>query len=152
MSPPPSLCSRLPSSSCTASTLCLCLICLWLLFLDPGGRHSEPRAGSAGGIEEDLIKCLAPTFLGSFDLPGRDLRQRGQNRIGNMLVPNSNYCAFEEFMTGVLDEMLREQEEGSASWTPSRMIRRLGERIDDESSVYYWCALDRSVPLSTLSL
>ena len=29
---------------------------------------------TAGGIEEDFIKCLAPTFLGDFALDGRTLR------------------------------------------------------------------------------
>ena len=29
---------------------------------------------SAGGIEEDFIKCLAPTYLGDFSLDGRTLR------------------------------------------------------------------------------
>lgn len=35
---------------------------------------------TAGGIEEDLIKCLAPTYLGEFSLSGKELRQRGINR------------------------------------------------------------------------
>ena len=25
-------------------------------------------------------------------------------------------------------------------WTPSKMIKLLGERINNEESVYYWCA------------
>lgn len=94
---------------------------------------------AAGGVEEDLIKCMGKTYLGAFNLHGRELRLKGQNRIGNMLVPNNNYCAFEDFMTPLLTEMLQEQEAGGVSWTPSKMIRRLGERIDDESSVYHWC-------------
>lgn len=28
---------------------------------------------------------------------GEDLRRQGLNRIGNMLVPNSNYCKFEDW-------------------------------------------------------
>lgn len=40
---------------------------------------------TAGGIEEDFIKCLAPTFVGSFELAGKELRDRGINRIGNLL-------------------------------------------------------------------
>jgi deoxyhypusine synthase len=32
---------------------------------------------TAGGVEEDFIKCLAPTHLGDFHLPGADLRARG---------------------------------------------------------------------------
>ena len=35
---------------------------------------------SAGGVEEDLIKCLAPTYLGNFDLKGADLREKGTER------------------------------------------------------------------------
>lgn len=36
---------------------------------------------TAGGIEEDLIKCLAHTYLGDFNLSGKELRQRGINRL-----------------------------------------------------------------------
>lgn len=32
---------------------------------------------TAGGIEEDFIKCLAPTYVGSFELDGRELRDKG---------------------------------------------------------------------------
>lgn len=64
---------------------------------------------TAGGIEEDFIKCLAPTYLGDFSLKGRELRLKGMNRIGNLLVPNSNYCKFEDWMTPILDKMLEEQ-------------------------------------------
>src|SRR6202012_4846163 len=55
-------------------------------------RHVDCVVTTAGGIEEDLIKCLAPTFLGSFTADGAQLRDGGLNRIGNLLVPNDNYC------------------------------------------------------------
>ena len=32
---------------------------------------------TAGGIEEDFVKCLGPTVLGEFELDGADLRRRG---------------------------------------------------------------------------
>ncbi|CDS02912.1 hypothetical protein LRAMOSA00314 [Lichtheimia ramosa] len=95
---------------------------------------------TAGGIEEDFIKCLAPTYLGDFNLRGSDLRKQGLNRIGNLLVPNNNYCKFEDWITPILDKMLEEQKTNNVIWTPSSMIRRLGEEINDESSIYYWCA------------
>ena len=66
---------------------------------------------TAGGIEEDFIKCMAPTYIGKFELKGRDLRKRGINRIGNLLVPNDNYCAFEDWIMPILDQMLLEQKE-----------------------------------------
>uniref|UniRef100_A0A1B6EFG6 Deoxyhypusine synthase n=2 Tax=Clastoptera arizonana TaxID=38151 RepID=A0A1B6EFG6_9HEMI len=64
---------------------------------------------TAGGVEEDLIKCFAPTYLGDFNLDGRDLREKGLNRIGNLIVPNLNYCVFEDWIMPQLDKMLEEQ-------------------------------------------
>merc|ERR1712107_333367 len=95
---------------------------------------------SAGGIEEDFIKCLAPTFLGAFDLPGKQLREKGINRIGNLLVPNNNYVKFEEWLMPILDKLLDEQNNKGVVWTPSKIIHRLGLEINDESSIYYWAA------------
>ena len=75
---------------------------------------------SAGGVEEDLIKCLGDTYLGDFRLDGASLRADGLNRIGNMLVPNSNYCAFEDWVMPILDDMMHEQQTQGISWTPSK--------------------------------
>lgn len=98
---------------------------------------------TAGGVEEDFIKCLAPTFLGSFELDGKELREKGINRIGNLLVPNDNYCKFENWVVPLLDEMLEDQKTKNILWTPSKVIQRLGERINDESSIYYWAAKNK---------
>ena len=65
---------------------------------------------TAGGVEEDLIKCLAPTYLGDFYLKGKSLRLKGINRIGNLLVPNNNYCKFEDWVMPILDAMHEEQQ------------------------------------------
>ncbi|XP_071877853.1 probable deoxyhypusine synthase [Bombus fervidus] len=95
---------------------------------------------TAGGIEEDFIKCLAPTYIGDFHLEGRSLRERGINRIGNLLVPNNNYCLFEDWVMPILDTMLAEQKERGTIWTPSKVIARLGVEINNEDSIYYWAA------------
>ena len=95
---------------------------------------------SAGGVEEDLIKCLGPTGVGSFKLDGENLRRRGLNRIGNLLVPNRNYCKFEDWIMPLLDEALQRQKSENITWTPSTLIKFLGERIDNEDSVCYWAA------------
>lgn len=54
---------------------------------------------------------MAPTYLGDFALEGRTLREKGINRIGNLLVPNDNYCKFEDWIMPILDQMLKEQKE-----------------------------------------
>ncbi|CAI5736102.1 unnamed protein product [Hyaloperonospora brassicae] len=106
---------------------------------------------SAGGIEEDLIKCLAPTYIGDFALSGTNLRSRGLNRIGNLLVPNDNYCKFEDWLTPILDAMLEEQMTWGTVWSPSTVIRRLGKEIDNEDSIYYW-AYKNDIPVFCPSL
>jgi deoxyhypusine synthase len=101
---------------------------------------------TAGGIEEDFIKCLAPTLLGDFKLKGRDLRLKGLNRIGNLIVPNANYCLFEDWLNPILHTMTDEQVKSGVRWSPSSIIRRLGKEINHEDSVYYW-AYKNDVPV-----
>ncbi|XP_031778755.1 probable deoxyhypusine synthase [Nasonia vitripennis] len=97
---------------------------------------------TAGGVEEDFIKCLAPTYVGDFHLDGKTLRDKGINRIGNLLVPNDNYCLFEDWVMPILDKMLEEQKKG-VLWTPSKVIARLGEEINNRDSIYYWAAKNK---------
>ncbi|KAL5702639.1 deoxyhypusine synthase [Ranunculus cassubicifolius] len=101
---------------------------------------------TGGGIEEDLIKCLAPTYKGDFSLDGAYLRSKGLNRIGNLLVPNDNYCKFEDWIIPIFDQMLEEQTKENVLWTPSKVIARLGKEINDESSYLYW-AYKNSIPV-----
>lgn len=98
---------------------------------------------TAGGVEEDFIKCLAPTYLGDFQLKGKELRENGINRIGNLLVPNDNYCKFEDWVMPILNEMLDEQLNKKIIWSPSKVITRLGEKINNEDSIYYWAAKNK---------
>jgi len=106
---------------------------------------------TAGGIEEDFIKCLAPTYLGDFSLGGKELRLQGLNRIGNLLVPNKNYCLFEDWLAPILDSMLEEQKNDNVLWSPSSMIHRLGKEIDDPTSVWYW-AYKNDIPVFSPAL
>merc|ERR1719287_30565 len=115
---------------------------------------------TAGGIEEDIIKCFEPTYMGDFHLSGKALRKKGINRIGNLLVPNKNYCQFEDWMAPLISKMHDEQDERWAAqaqalvdagtgapaetamtpfaYTPSEVIARLGKEINNEESVLYW--------------
>lgn len=114
-------------------------------------KHVSAIVTTAGGIEEDFIKCLGDTYLSSFSANGAELRKKGLNRIGNLVVPNDNYCAFEDWVVPILDKMLEEQEaskgtENEINWTPSKVIQRLGKEINDERSVYYW-AYKNDIPV-----
>ncbi|XP_072980849.1 deoxyhypusine synthase-like [Typha angustifolia] len=108
-------------------------------------RMVDVLVTTAGGIEEDLIKCLSPTYKGDFSLPGAYLRSKGLNRIGNLLVPNDNYCKFENWIMPLLDQLLLEQSMENV-WTPSKVISRLGKEINNESSYLYW-AYKNGIPV-----
>lgn len=124
---------------------------------------------TAGGIEEDIIKCLHPTYMGDFKLSGKELRKNGINRIGNLLVPNRNYCDFEDWFTPIVNKMHDEQDESMRKafsktrntkeddernhttrppfvWTPSKFIHRLGIEINNPDSVLYWAAVN-NIPI-----
>lgn len=93
---------------------------------------------SGGGFEEDIIKCLGDTVLGDFRLPGKELREKAINRIGNLLVPNNNYIKFEEFSMPILEEMYDTQKKTGKVYTPSEIIWKFGEKINNEKSICYW--------------
>jgi len=94
---------------------------------------------SAGGIEEDIIKCLGDFIKGDFRASGKELRKRGINRAGNIFIPNSRYCSFEDFIMPILERIYDEQKKTGRVVTPSEIVWELGREIDNPKSVYYWC-------------
>ncbi len=93
---------------------------------------------TGGGVEEDIIKCLGDFVLGDFRAPGAELRNKGINRIGNIFASNNRYVEFEEFVQPILEELYVEQKEKGIFHTPSDIIWKLGEKINNEKSIYYW--------------
>ena len=73
---------------------------------------------TTGGIEEDIMKCMAPCFIGDFALKGKDLREKGWNRIGNLLVPTKTYTMLESWFLPMVQEMHKEQEEKGTIFSP----------------------------------
>jgi deoxyhypusine synthase len=135
--------SSLQKTNCTiflgyTSNMISCGVRESILFLVKN-KMVDCLVTTCGGIEEDFMKCMAPAYLGEYEYDGRDLRTKGLNRIGNMVVPNDNYRLFESWLLEILDKMLEEQNEHKVNWTPSKLINRLGKEINNEESVYYWC-------------
>jgi len=89
---------------------------------------------TAGGIEEDFVKCFGDFKLGDFRADGKTLRENGINRIGNIFVPNSRYVKFEKWVLPILEK------HKDNNLTPSKLINLLGKEIDNKESVYYWAA------------
>lgn len=93
---------------------------------------------TAGGIEEDIIKCLGDFILGDFRASGKELREKGINRIGNIFAPNARYAAFEEFFQPILKELYDEQKKTGKIINSSEIIWKLGEKINNPESICYW--------------
>eukprot|EP00826_Nyctotherus_ovalis_P039687 TRINITY_DN3831_c0_g1_i7.p1 TRINITY_DN3831_c0_g1~~TRINITY_DN3831_c0_g1_i7.p1 ORF type:complete len:372 (+),score=105.61 TRINITY_DN3831_c0_g1_i7:264-1379(+) len=98
---------------------------------------------TTGGIEEDIMKCMADTYIGDFKLSGAELRKQRLNRTGNMIVPNDNYNIFEDWAFNLFSEMYQEQKTKGTIFTPSMIIDRLGKEINNPESVYYWCHVNK---------
>lgn len=94
---------------------------------------------TAGGVEEDIIKCLGDFKLGKFSASGELLKKQGVNRAGNIFIPNSRYCKFEDFMNPILERLYEEQKRTGGIITASELIKVLGKEIDNKESIYYWC-------------
>ena len=95
---------------------------------------------SAGGVEEDIIKCLKPFVLGSFEAPGQMLFEHGVNRTGNIFVPNDRFAYFDKFMQEFFEKMYARQKKEKVVFCPHELIRELGLAINDPTSVLYWAA------------
>ena len=101
---------------------------------------------TCGGIEEDIIKCLGDFKIGRFNADGTLLRKKGINRIGNIFVPNSRYVAFEKFVQPILEEIYQESKKTGKPVCGNELIWKLGEKIDDKNSIYYW-AYKNKIPV-----
>nr|XP_006111934.1 deoxyhypusine synthase [Pelodiscus sinensis] len=92
---------------------------------------------TAGGVEEDLIKCLAPTYVGEFSLRGKELRESGINRYrrggGN------------SWEAGLLiwGRIVASGGEVDPAW--------LGKEMNNPESVYYW-AQKNNIPVLSPAL
>jgi deoxyhypusine synthase len=104
---------------------------------------------SAGAVEEDIIKCFKPFVIGSFDIAGRALFDKGVGRIGNIFAPYDRYLYFEKFMNPLFDRIYVEMQSGKV-FTASEFIKELGREIEGkehyEDSILYW-AYKNDIPV-----
>ena len=94
---------------------------------------------TCGAIEEDAMKCMLPMFTGDFRQDDKQLRMQQMNRIGNLLIPNENYCKFEDFFVPIVKKMKEDQDQNKTIYSPSMVIDKIGEELNCKSSILYWC-------------
>ena len=97
---------------------------------------------TGGGVEEDIVKCLKPFILGNFRLDGKELRKKGINRIGNILVPNNRYVEFEKLMIPFYKKLYDRQLKEYKVFSESNAIYELGKEEKDKNSIYNWATIN----------
>ena len=63
---------------------------------------------TAASLEEDIIKCIKPFHLGTFDIKGSFLLDESIGRIGNILAPMDRYLYFERFFNDFFKKLMKE--------------------------------------------
>ncbi len=96
-------------------------------------RYFDLIITTPGALEHDIMRVLGPYYVGSFDLDDVKLHERGFNRIGNVLVPNERYEAFEDFFSKVVLDKFDDR------ITPMKLAREMGRAINNENSFLFWC-------------
>lgn len=92
---------------------------------------------TSGSIEEDLIKSTGESFeISSFHVDDNALHERGENRVGNLIIRNESYMKFEDLISKLLLQIYEKKKRLSSS----ELLYELGLLIDDENSILYQAA------------
>jgi deoxyhypusine synthase len=92
---------------------------------------------TVGSIEEDIMKANGDEFiLGSFSSNDEELYERGENRVGNILITNDQYQKLEEKIKTLLLDIYKDKKK----LTISELLREIGLRLNDERSILYQAA------------
>jgi len=98
---------------------------------------------TSGSIEEDIMKSLGEDFeISNFLADDVQMHERGENRIGNLLIRNESYMKFEDWINNILQKIYQKNKRIS-SW---ELLKEVGLRLNDENSILYQAA-KKNVPI-----
>jgi len=92
---------------------------------------------TSGAIEEDLMKAVGEDFeISNFYADDIALHERGENRVGNLVIRSESYMKFEDKMKEYLSEIYQRQQRLSVS----ELLHEIGLKLNDENSILYQAA------------
>jgi len=91
---------------------------------------------TGGAIEHDFMRSFKPYLLGDFGMDDSELRKKGINRIGNILVPSDRYVLLERKIQPLFMKLYEKKKLIS----PSELAREMGRLTNDRNSFLYWCS------------
>ena len=84
---------------------------------------------TCGTLDHDIARTLANYYHGDFEMNDTELRERGINRLGNVLVPDDSYgIPIEKWMQSFLEDLYKKQ----TRWIPREIWHELGVRLARE--------------------
>lgn len=92
---------------------------------------------TCGTLDHDLARIWADYYHGSFELDDKELREMDIYRLGNILIPEECYGPMLE---DHLRPMFKEINEEYTELSTNTLIKEIGKRIEDKSSILYWAA------------
>lgn len=103
---------------------------------------------TAASLEEDIIKCIKPFHLGTFDIKGEFLLDESIGRIGNILAPMDRYLYFERFFNDFFKKLMKEFNSIPSTY---EVAREMGKYIkkhaltkkNHNNSFLYWAAKNK---------
>jgi deoxyhypusine synthase len=95
---------------------------------------------TSGSIEEDIIKSFGGEFeISNFNVDDNILYERGENRIGNLIIHTTEYMKFEDEIVKILSQIYEKKQRLSSS----ELIYKIGLILKDENSILYQAAKNK---------
>lgn len=92
---------------------------------------------TSGSIEEDIMKEIGEEFqLSHFYADDTQLHERGENRVGNIVIRQESYMKFEDLMTEYLERIYTKKKRISSS----ELLYEIGLMLNDKNSILYQAA------------
>jgi deoxyhypusine synthase len=92
---------------------------------------------TSGSIEEDIMKSLGDAFeISNFHADDTALHERGENRVGNIVIHTESYMKFEDKMTEILGNIYEKKRRISSS----ELLYEIGLQLNDQNSILYQAA------------
>lgn len=87
---------------------------------------------TSGSIEEDIMKSIGEEFqLSNFHADDTELHEKGENRIGNLVIRNESYMKFEDLIQTYLKKIYKKKKRISSS----QLLYEIGLMINDKNSI-----------------
>ncbi len=106
-------------------------------------KMADVLVTTSASIEEDIIKAMGDGIeVSNFGADDLAMREKGENRIGNLLIRNESYMKFEDKMKEYLEDIYSRHKRIDVS----TLLYELGLLIKDENSILYQAAKN-NVPI-----